>query len=73
MDKQKADDESKPSKDRIIEWTSRAWAQINQNQVLSSWKVYRDYHEMLKNIKIRKLNSFLFFSHIFSFDKGANA
>jgi hypothetical protein len=51
MDKQTPDSNIKPSKDRVIEWTSKAWDAVTQDVCLNGWKPYHDLQAELHQLR----------------------
>lgn len=48
IDKKSAEDTSKPSKDRIIEWVGKAWEKVDLSTAKNGWKVLTDFHKELQ-------------------------
>jgi hypothetical protein len=48
MNKKSPEDRTKPSKDRIIEWTSKAWDSVQTSHIMNGWKDYVEYNEAMQ-------------------------
>jgi hypothetical protein len=45
FEKREGDTSEKPSKDRVIEWTGKAWNQVSKETIMNGWKVYEDFRQ----------------------------
>jgi hypothetical protein len=61
IEKRGGDTSVKPSKDRIIEWTSKAWTHVSRDTVINGWKVYESFRGEIESASM----SFKFFSFKF--------
>jgi hypothetical protein len=47
-DKNGGDTSKKPSKDKVIDWASKAWAGISRDTAVNGWKVYEDFRKEIE-------------------------
>jgi hypothetical protein len=58
LEKRGGDTTEKPSKHKVIEWTSKAWNEVSIETVVNGWKVFDDYKQEM--LKARKCKLFIF-------------
>ena len=48
ISKRAAEDRTRPSKDRVIEWVSKAWEGVSEENILNGWRTYTEYHQNMR-------------------------